>query len=182
MTLRTQRPARQAGVTLIELAIVLTIIGVIAVMAVPSIIDRWQRETVIALAERLASAMSLAQTTAQHRRVWTYLGPQTPALKLTGGWALTLSPPGTPSGEPPLLFISPPALPAVHIRSNLPGDTLAYAPVGYSRRIDTNGQLGGRIWIISGRHERQVVINWAGRPRICNPTADSSCTSTGNDP
>lgn len=85
---KSKRRPQQAGVTLIELIIVTAIVGILATAAVPPVIDYWQRETVILLADRLASALSLAQKTAQHRRVRTLLTPRDASRGWGSGWQL----------------------------------------------------------------------------------------------
>ncbi|WP_244191230.1 GspH/FimT family pseudopilin [Ralstonia insidiosa] len=181
-------PIRQAGVTLLELAIVIAIIGVLATAAVPSIVDRWQRETVILLAERFASAVSVAQETAQYRHVPTQLRPtKNPASGQGESWMLTMAPSPPASGassateDVPVLAITLPTMPTVKITpSNMPNDTLSYSSVGY---LQTSSPLfGATLKISSGRHQRLVRINNAGRARICNPDTDGdSCKPTGDD-
>jgi len=179
---------RQTGVTLMELAIVIAVVGVLAVAAMPSIVDRWQRETVVMLAERVASAVSLARATAQIQHVQVHLGPEDPARGLASGLRLTTSPPtSTPDRTSAqegasLLSIPLPTLPTVNISSNLRGDTLFYAPVGYSRDA-IGGQQSGTLTISSGRHIRRVRISPVGRARICDPDVDRrNCGPTSNDP
>lgn len=175
------RSGRAAGVTLMELAIVIAIVAVLAVAALPSIVDRWQRETVTLLADRIASAVSVAHETAQSLHVWTSLGPQDCPQSTPRCWTLTMSPPASASNaasatqRQTLLVIPVPTVPAVQITSGFENGTLSYNTVGYSRKTNDAFQAG-RIQISSGRHVRQVVINSAGRARICNPaTDDDSC-------
>lgn len=180
---RQAKSIRQAGVTLMELIIVMAIVGVLAVAALPSIVDRWQRETVILIAERIASAVSLAQATATHRHVWTYLGPRDRSLGWGGGWELVMSPKehtlGTHAASPDkvVLYGSLPTRPSVTVSSNLTDDALSYSPVGYLQPV-----TGGSLTVTSGRHQRRVRINSAGRTRICNPGTDGDrCKITGDD-
>lgn len=176
---RYSRPLSQAGVTLLELAVVLTIATVLAVMVMPSIMDRWQRATVELLAQRLASTISLAQSTAQHRHVQTLIGPRENS-DWASGWALTeltLPTPGTPtaSGGKVLIYVSLPTAPAVQLSSNR--RAVSYAAVGYSRLTEVNGAT---LTITSGRHTRCVAINTVGRPVIFEPAANSSCTAASS--
>ncbi|KJJ99468.1 hypothetical protein UB44_15260 [Burkholderiaceae bacterium 26] len=178
---------RQAGVTLVELVIVLAILGVLAVAAAPSVVDRWQRDTVILLAEQFASAASLAQTMAQYQHLQTNLVPLDTQKGWAGGWKLTTSPAASDPDrtisnpqEETTFSISPPITQAVRINWSA-GAGLSYAPVGYSRRSN-GGQLYGTLEISWGRHVRQVRINSVGRARICNPTTDgNSCKPMGVD-
>ncbi|MCF1663808.1 prepilin-type N-terminal cleavage/methylation domain-containing protein, partial [Klebsiella pneumoniae] len=52
----------RAGFTLTELVVVLSVISILAVFAAPAALNWWQRETVVVLADRFVSAISLAQT------------------------------------------------------------------------------------------------------------------------
>ncbi len=180
---RHAQPVRQAGVTLLELVIALAIIGVLAVMATPSIIDRWQRATVVVLADRLASAISLAQKTAQYRHVETELTPQNPAIGWASGWQLTELPPKTAGTAPTsrqeiLMSVSLPTVPVVKITTGSSVSRgLTYEAVGYSR---TAGVSGGTFTLSSGRHTRCVVINDAGRILIRDPATDDSCKAASN--
>ncbi|MCO5398447.1 GspH/FimT family pseudopilin [Ralstonia soli] len=188
---RLAHRACKAGVTLMELAIVIAIVGILAMAALPSIIDRWQRETVILLADRFASTVSLARAMAQYQHIQTNIVQLDNRVGWDGGWALTTQQPvsnpdrtAKPVPVPPLLSVSAvsvPKVPAVQISFRIRDQTLSYAPVGYSR--DSNGgPRYGTLTISSGRHTRQVRISNVGRVRICDPVADSkSCPLTGDD-
>lgn len=184
---RPTRRVQQMGVTLLELAIVMTIVGILAVVAVPSIVDRWQRATVILLAEQFASAVSLARATAQYQHVQVHLRPQHGLADWSAGWEVVSSPPAdtpdkTSKPTQEILWSTSPAIPpTVHITSNFPDDTFSFAPVGYSRT--SNGAfLSGTLTITSGRHTRSVTINDVGRARICDPSTNTNCTATGDTP
>ncbi|WP_308217189.1 GspH/FimT family pseudopilin [Ralstonia pickettii] len=176
---------RNAGVTLLELVIVLAILTLLAVMAVPSTIDRWQRETVTLLAERLASTISLAQRTAQHRHLQTEIAPRNASTGWSSGWELTVlettSTPGAATASEREIMVSVPLPTVPAVRLSVPRGTLSYEAVGYSRMTEVTGTT---VTISSGRHTRLVRINTVGRPRICDPDTDrsSSCRASNTDP
>ncbi|WP_316679923.1 GspH/FimT family pseudopilin [Ralstonia flaminis] len=176
-----------AGFTLVELVVVLSAISLLAVFAVPAGLNWWQRETVVVLADRFASTVSLAQTLSRNQRVWVHLGPINAAQGWPSGWALymTSSPqtpatPLEPGADDVLIHVSPPMVPAVEFTftaSQRDVDTLSYSPVGYSRQRN-GSQLYGTLTIRSGMHVRLVRINAAGRARICDPAQDTKTCST----
>ncbi len=183
------RAARQAGVTLAELTVVLSILVILATFALPAGLDGWRRETVAVLADRFASAASLARATARNQRVWVHLGPRDAASGWAAGWALYTAAtprmqatPVAPGMDDVLITVSPPTVPSVDFAftaSQKGVDTLSYAPVGYSR-TSNGAPLSGTLTIASGAHVRRVRINFAGRVRVCNPATDRSC-GTGDD-
>ena len=179
----TCRPtsARQAGVTLLELAIVFSIVSILAVMTLPLAMDRLQRDTVIVHAERLASAISLAQATAQHRHVRAEISAKGRRHDWRDGWQLTISPWGEAANKSPsssseiLLSVALPTFPRVELAHLGRKEALSYGPMGYSQLEGT------RLSISSGRHVLVVVISPAGRARICDPATDSNrCGITGD--
>ncbi|MGN6263151.1 MAG: GspH/FimT family pseudopilin [Ralstonia sp.] len=169
----SKRRVEQAGVTLAELTIVIAIVGILVTAAVPPIVDHWRRETVILLADRLASALSLAQKTAQHRRARTLLAPRDASRGWASGWRLLEFPQGARadslSDGRTLLSEPLPTAPIVQLNSNRPADALSYEPMGYSRIS------GATVTISSGRHRRNVVISAAGRARVCTPNSNGDC-------
>lgn len=180
----------RAGFTLAELVVVLSVVSILAVFAAPAGLNWWQRETVIVLADRFASAISLAQTLSRNQHVWVHLGPLNATQRWKSGWALyqTSAPgqqeaPREPDANSILMTVSPPMIPPAEItfRGSRRGvDTLSYAPVGYSRQLN-GAQFGGTLTIASGTHIRRVKISLAGRARICDPANDTTCTDTGAD-
>lgn len=114
------RVARQVGMTLAELTAVLAILAILVVFAVPAGLDWWRRETVIVLADRFASAASLARATARNQRIWVHLGPREAVSGWSAGWALytTAMPrmratPTAPGMDDVLITVSPPVVPSV---------------------------------------------------------------------
>jgi len=177
-----------AGFTLAELVVVLSVMSILAVFAAPAGLNWWQRETVVVLADRFVSAISLAQTMSRYQRVWTHLGPSDAEQGWSSGWALYMTPspqtqatPLEPGAEDVLIRVSPPVVPPVEFAftaSQRDVDTLSYAPVGYSRQRN-GSQLYGTLTIRSGVHVRRVRISSAGRARICDPAKDPKTCGTG---
>lgn len=178
----------RAGFTLTELVVVLSVISILAMFAAPAALNWWQRETVVVLADRFVSAISLAQTMSRNQRAWVHLGPCNAEQGWSSGWALYMMPspqtqatPLEPGTEDILMRVSPPVVPPVEFAftaSQRDVDTLSFAPVGYSRQRN-GSQLYGTLTIRSGAHERRVRISSAGRARICDPAKDTKTCGTG---
>ena len=141
------------GVTLLELLIVLTIVGLLAGMVVPSAASMADRLTVEHEAARLLVAYRSAWLTArvQHRLALLRITPDSLAIRTVGsaGAADTL-----------LTWLAPgPIAAGVQLRS--PAHTTVFAPDGIAM-----GFANTTLVLERGRTVRRVVVSRLGRVRI----------------
>lgn len=141
------------GVTLLELLIVLTIVGVIAGVVVPSAASMADRLTVEHEAARMLVAFRTAWLTArvQHRLALLRITSDSLAIRTVGS-----------AGSPDtvLAWVAPgPAAAGVMLRS--PARTAIFAPDGMAM-----GFANATLVLERGRAVRRVVVSRLGRVRI----------------
>lgn len=172
---------RHAGQSLVETAIVLSVLGILTMAAVPSLLEWSRGRRANAFASLLHTELSLARNTAIVR------GHRTVLCRSTNGEQCQFSGPWTRG------FLS-----FVDVDGN--GDRSSVEPVlrvagsaefhqlhvgiSESRRIITfrpDGRGGGTnltavVCDASGTARRTVVISVAGRVRLGQPSANQGCT------
>lgn len=173
--------ARPRGMTLPELLIALAVAAMLVVIGWPVLRDMLAEHHAAYTADRLASSLAVARTTAANRRVEVRLGPLPGAGTLHRGWQLapvSANPDAAPVTGPPF---SVTALDAACLRVTLRGTDSTTGPpalrltaVGYSRS-ERGGFYAATFQVRCRGAQRQVRLGAQGRIRICRPASDADC-------
>lgn len=179
---------RQAGVTLLELLLVLAIGAVVTGMALPDLRHLAHSMQIKAAANDLFAAIGLARMHAIARGRKVTLAPADIGQGWRGGWVVFIDRDGNrrpDPGEEVVLRHGPLASGieiATAFTSQQGAPYLAYNSMGRSCS-DTSSQAArwGTLSLAHGGQARRIKINMLGRARMCNPARDgASCA--GDDP
>jgi type IV fimbrial biogenesis protein FimT len=163
------------GATLIELAVMLAIAGVLAAFALPSYRD-WIAETRLrGQSEALASTLNRARSAAIRigTRVTVCKSADQRRCSAAGGWDqgwlvfVDEDRDGARDDDEVTLYVEGPAHPGVTIAANRPlVDYVSYTPIGHPRLVNGALQMGTFVACISGRNGMNIVVAHSGRVRL----------------
>lgn len=160
-----RRRGRAAGFTLIEMLVALTILALLATLALPSMGRQLERHRVQAAAETLAADMTEARFEAARRGLPLHLEPRNTA---GGGWcwAVTTAP-HCDCGVPQVCQLK------VVQAADFRGVALAAAEVV---RFDADGRADRAVsmTLASGVEQVRVEVGILGRARVCDPSGQSA--------
>jgi type IV fimbrial biogenesis protein FimT len=170
----------QAGITLIELLIVLVLATILLGMAAPSFHLTLQRLRLQAAANDLVAAIDLTRSQAIARGGKVLMAPlEASGTDWQSGWAVFLDHNGNrrPDAGEPLLYRHDPLRSDIAVTSRF---TTGNAPtyVAYNaagRTCSAASSLTARWGTLSlkqGDNGRNLIINMLGRVRVCDPAAD----------
>ena len=172
------RPLR--GYTLVELATVLALVGIAAVLAVPSFTSLLESERVTAASNRLVAEIQQARLGAvsSGRRVVICGSNDAERCNDSPDWSGgTLRFEDTnrnsshDAGEPVTGIVPASDLAGLRVASTAGRRTLAFNPNGLA--AGANQTL--RVCSLKRQEWRQIVINIGGRPRTARPAKGSIC-------
>ena len=175
------RKERQRGLSATELLVVLAVASILLAVAVPSLYGFIQRQRLSAAANEFHAAVSLTRSEAIRRGARVDLMPAKNGSDWSQGWIVYIDRNGNRKldGGDQLMLSHGPVPAGIAIKGAFTDSASQYLAYGGNGRTRTNAssqvpQMGS--WLFSlGNQTRRIVINFVGRPRICNPAVDAAC-------
>ena len=181
MSMRTLRLPRARGFTLIEALVTISVIGILAVVALPALQDILERRRLIGATQTVFEQLQVARSEAikQSRDVGVYfsgMGTET--------WVVALS---TNTACAPATGVNCELVTTGGTFTRLVNDA-PFAGVSLNKsggasmtfdwmRLIVNGNA--TLTLLSPHHEARIVVSRVGRVRICSPAGS---TKLGNYP
>lgn len=167
-----------AGFTLIELAVTLSVAAILFTVAVPSFVGLIRNMQITAATNEFFSAINLTRAEAVQRGIRVDMVPAGEKGDWTNGWVVFVDRNRNlrPDGGDVIIFRHGPAPNGIRITARLTDSTVQYLAYNGAGRTRTheNGyrtQFGTFTFELESR-VRKIKLNFAGRPRICNPETD----------
>ena len=184
------RPLRQAGLSLVEMTVVLAVAAVLLALALPELGVLVRHQQLKSASGDLFAALGLARSQALARGQTVKLLPRDPlGADWRRGWRVFVDRDG--DGQPGPgddIIAEHDPLPdgvavAFAFTSPAPPDYIAYKGAGRSCS-DSNSAAAryGTLSLFHGGAIRRIKINMLGRARSCDPARDASCDGAGAPP
>lgn len=175
--MKNPRP-RSDGYTMVELMIVLVVAVILLAIGVPAFRDFMQTQKIATTANSLFSAINLARSEAIQRGTRVDLVPAN-GMDWNSGWIVLVDQNGNQKadGDEQIIFSHGLVSKDIQITSAFTDSKKPYLAYNGTGRTRTNAnsqtpQMGA--WLLTlDNHSRRVVINFLGRPRVCNPKSDA---------
>ncbi|MBV7538976.1 GspH/FimT family pseudopilin [Duganella sp. sic0402] len=180
---------RRAGITLIELLIVLVLASILLGVAAPAFQQALQRLRLQAATADLQAAIDLTRSQAMARGGKVMMAPlDAGSTEWQSGWAVFIDHNGNrrPDADEPLLYRHDALRDDITVTSRFTSGNaptyIAYNAAG--RTCSAASSLTARWGTLSlkqGRNARNIIINMLGRVRVCDPGAEgSACNSVAD--
>jgi len=171
---------RQRGFSLIELIVVISIAAILLALGVPSFRSLLQNQKMTSTVNDFFSAINLTRSEAIQRGGRVDLVP-TDVNDWRKGWIIFVDENNNQRPDPGerIVFSHGPAPDGIQITATLTDSKvkyLAYNGTGRTR-VNASNQTpqAGNFLFTMGDSQRKIVLNFLGRPRICNPVTESTC-------
>jgi type IV fimbrial biogenesis protein FimT len=170
--------ADHRGFSAIELMAIVTIVGVLLAIGVPSFISMMQSHKLTATTNALFSAVNLARSEAIHRGTRIDLVPAGDGRNWQDGWLVFVDANNNQRPDPgeKVIFSHPAVDRDLRIVASFTDSKVQYLAFSGSGRTRTNASSqtsqSGNWRLDIGTQSRKIVINFLGRPRVCNPVKE----------
>ena len=171
---------RLAGWTLIELLIALSIAAIVLLLAAPSFKQLLAKQRIDTAGRDLLAAITLTRAEAIRRGERVDLRP-CDGVDWRSGWLIFVDANDnhTPDANEKIIHTHAALAQDLTITSHLHDKSapyIAYTSDGRTR-TNANSQVPqvGHLELLLDEHQRRIILNFMGRPRLCNPVLDASC-------
>lgn len=169
---------RSRGFSVVELMAIVMIVGVLLAVGMPSFQSLIHRQRLTTTANALFMAVNLTRSEAIHRSTRVDLVPAGNGASWNDGWVVFVDSNGNqrPEKGETIIFTHDPIDRNLSITPRFTDSKVQYIAFNGTGRTRTNAnsqtsQSGN--WLLElGTQSRKVVINFLGRPRVCNPQDD----------
>lgn len=180
MRYRYPAGAGSHGFSVIELMTIFTIVGILLAAGVPSFSAMIRNQKLTTTANDLFMAVNLTRSEAIHRGARVDLVPAGDGSSWTKGWVVFIDQDNDqrPDADETIIFSHDPVDREMRITARFTDSKVQYVAFNGTGRTRTNAnsqtaQSGN--WLLElGPQSRKIVINFMGRPRVCNPTRTPS--------
>lgn len=172
---------RPAGFSLIELMVVLAIAAILLGIGVPSFRDFIQSQKITAAVNDFFASINLARSEAIQRGARVDVVPVDPDGDWAKGWVVFIDANNNqrPDADEQVIFVHDPVLAEIAITASMMGSAVQYIAYTGTGRTRTNASSqvpqAGNITFKLNDQTRKIIINFLGRPRVCNPGIDNNC-------
>jgi type IV fimbrial biogenesis protein FimT len=173
--------AKQRAFTAIELMAIIAIVCILLAVGVPSFASLIRRQKLTTTANSLFTAVNLARSEAIHRGRRVDLVPAGTRGNWQDGWLVFVDDNNNqrPDAGETVVQVYPAVDRDMRIVASFTDSKVQYVAYGGSGRTRTNASSqtsqSGNWRLELGEQSRKVVINFLGRPRVCDPAKDTSC-------
>lgn len=173
--------ARPAGFSLIELMVVLAIAAILLGIGIPNFRTFIQKQRITVAANDFFASINLARSEAIKRGARVDLVPADQDGDWAKGWLVFVDSNNNqrPEADEQVIFTHDPVFDGIAIMASMRGSAtqyISYTATGRTR-TNENSQMpqAGNITFKLNDQARKIIINFLGRPRVCNPGVDSNC-------
>jgi type IV fimbrial biogenesis protein FimT len=170
-------PPKQ-GFSIVELMVIVSIAGVLLAIGVPSFMTMIQNHKLTVATNALFSAVNLARSEAIHRGARVDLVPAGDGSNWQNGWLVFVDKDNDqrPDTDETVIFSYPEVDADMRIAATFTDSKVKYLAFTGSGRTRTNASSqtsqSGNWRLDIGKQSRKVVINFLGRPRVCDPVKE----------
>lgn len=175
------RRCHAGGFSVIELIAIVTIVGILLAVGIPSFQSLIQRQRLTTTANALFMAVNLARSEAIQRGTRVDLVPAGDGHSWNDGWVIFVDANGNrrPDAGETIVFTHDRVDRDLRITPRFTDSKVQYIAFNGTGRTRTNASRytsqSGHWLLELGTQSRKIVINFLGRPRVCNPQSASGC-------
>ena len=175
MPAHTRRFSPRLGFSIVELMVVLAIASIITTMAIPSFQDTIDRQKLSAASSDLYASVAMTRNEAIRR------GGRVELTAINNNWNNGWEVNVLNGGRRERIYRHGPVPNGIGIAQTGLGNNLSYDGTGRTTTPRNSQAVVTGRWVINvnragSPHRRFLRINTVGRPLLCNPAANTTCT------